>query len=230
MKNSKNFLSIVIPAYNEEKTIGEVIAAIPEDLTLPYEVIVVDDGSEDKTSEIALKFGVIVIRHIINRGYGAAINTGFRAAKGNIIATIDADKQNEAKEISKLVQPILNGNADLVIGSRYLKGEEYRIPLITRLGEKFINGIIKLKYGLKITNPQSGFRAIKREILDLIGPVSEDKMAFTTELLFKSMSASKNVLEMPKSERSREYGKSKVNLIKDGFRILYIAIKRAIKK
>ncbi|EHR79127.1 glycosyl transferase [Thermococcus litoralis DSM 5473] len=119
---------IIIPAYNEELTIGSVVA-----LAKKYgDVLVVDDGSKDRTSEIAQKAGAIVIRHEVNKGKGAALKTGFGYALANgydVIVTIDADGQHNPDEIPLLLKPILEGEADLVIGSRYLN-----IPLIIAEG------------------------------------------------------------------------------------------------
>jgi glycosyltransferase involved in cell wall biosynthesis len=229
MKVNNPLLSIVIPAYNEAISLTEVILNIPENLLEQSEIIVIDDGSEDDTYDIAKKFNVVVIKHILNRGYGAALLTGFEAALGNIIVTIDADNQNKAIEIPNLIEPLLNNEADFVIGSRYLGDYHYRIPFLTKLGEKITYILLRIRYGIKILNSQSGFRAFNREILGSITPLREEKMAFTIEFLVKALQKGYRIIEIPKTENERQHGKSKVNRLVDGFSILYTLLKNLFK-
>ncbi len=221
MNINNTLLSIIIPAYNEAISLPDVILNIPSILLEKSEIIVVDDGSEDNTYEVAKKLNAVVIKHILNRGYGSALLTGFKAAVGDIIVTIDADNQNSAEEIPDLIEPILGDNADFVIGSRYLGEHYYKIPLTTRLGEKLTYILLRIRYGIRISNSQSGFRAFKGEILNDIPSLREEKMAFTIELLVHALRKKYRVIEVPKTEKERKYGKSKVNRLLDGFNILY---------
>lgn len=128
-------LTVVIPAYNEEKTIASVIAGVRRYVD---NVIVIDDGSADSTLEIAQKSGVKVYRHFINRGLGGALGTGIRAALSagaDIIVTLDADGQHDPAEIPFLLKPIMESEADIVIGSRFLKTQP--MPLFRRMGNYF---------------------------------------------------------------------------------------------
>jgi glycosyltransferase involved in cell wall biosynthesis len=229
MNANNPLLSIIIPAYNEAISIPNVILNVPKNLLENSEIIVVDDGSEDSTYETVKKLDVIIIKHILNRGYGAALLTGFKAALGEIIVTIDADNQNSAEEIPNLIKPILDDKADFVIGSRYLGKYYYKIPLTTRLGEKITNFLLGIRYGTKILNSQSGFRAFKRKILNDIIPLREEKMAFTIEFLTKALRKRYRVIEIPKTETKRKHGKSKVNRLVDGFNILYTLLKNIFK-
>ncbi|MHA2289285.1 MAG: glycosyltransferase family 2 protein [Promethearchaeota archaeon] len=229
MKVNNPLLSIVIPAYNEAISITDVILNIPENLLKQSEIIVIDDGSEDNTYDIAKKLNVVVIKHILNRGYGAALLTGFEAALGNFIVTIDADNQNKTTEIPNLIKPLLNNEADFVIGSRYLGEYYYSIPFLTKLGEKITYILLRIRYGIKILNSQSGFRAFNREILDSITPLREEKMAFTIEFLVKAIQKGYRVIEIPKTETKRKHGKSKVNRLVDGFNILYTLLKNLFR-
>ncbi|WP_287584788.1 glycosyltransferase family 2 protein [Candidatus Borrarchaeum sp.] len=229
MNSNNPFLSIVIPAYNEAISIPNVILNIPKDLLDKSEIIVVDDGSEDDTYEIAKKLNAVVIKHILNRGYGAALLTGFEAALGNIIVTIDADNQNRAAEIPNLINPILENEADFVIGSRYLGEYNYRIPFLTKIGEMLTFLLLRIRYRKRILNSQSGFRAFKREILHEIKTLREEKMALTIELLAKALKKKYRVIEIPKTEYKRKYGKSKVNRLIDGFNILYTLLKNLFR-
>ena len=127
----------IIPAFNEEKTIGDVVSK-----TMRYtdEVIVIDDGSEDKTAEIAFRNGAKVYCHPINRGSGGAVGTGIRAAllnEADVIVTLDADEQHDPAEIPKLIEPIIKGEADAVIGSRFLIRQP--MPLFRKIGVSFFN-------------------------------------------------------------------------------------------
>jgi glycosyltransferase involved in cell wall biosynthesis len=222
-------LSIIIPAFNEEQSLSEVLNSIA--LTCPHEIIVVDDGSSDNTFMVAKAHPrVRVIRHILNRGYGAAVITGFEIARSDIIVTIDADGQNDPKEIPELIQPIISGMADVVIGSRFLKElNELRISLIKQIGEKFIGFVLRKKYGVKITNSQSGFKAIRKEVLRVILPLMEERFGFNTEFLVKTIKHGFKVVETPKKETMRKHGKSKIKVFRDGFRIVYALIKSIFK-
>lgn len=222
---SAQTLSIIIPAFNEEHTLRDVINSIS--LDFPHEIILVDDGSSDNTFEIAkVNPHVRAIRHILNRGYGAAVATGFEIAKGDIIVTIDADGQNDPQQISELIQPILSGDADIVVGSRYLdESNGLRVSLIKRIGEKLIGFVLQKRYGVKITNSQSGFKTIRKEVIKSLLPLTEERFGFNTELLVYALKNGFRVVELPKKEVPRKYGKSKIKLFSDGFRILYALIK-----
>ena len=158
---------IVIPAYNEELTIGSVVT-----LAKKYgDVLVIDDGSSDRTSEIAESSGAIVVKHEVNKGKGKALKTGFDYALANdydAVVCIDADGQHNPDEIPLLLEPILEDKADLVIGSRYLNGAHKNIPLYRRLGLWVLNVTTILASGVKITDSQSGFRALSRKALEVL--------------------------------------------------------------
>jgi len=142
-------ITAIIPAYNEEETIGEVVR---ETLQYVDEVIVIDDGSTDKTSIIAENAGAKVVRHRENKGYIEALRTGFKNATGDIIVTLDADGQHPPKYIPKLIEPILKGEADLVIGAR---------EKLT-LSERIITWLTRFK--ANISDASTGYRAIKSKI------------------------------------------------------------------
>ena len=156
-KGENMSITAIIPAFNEEVSIGSIVLK-----TKNYadHVIVVDDGSIDDTAEIAKSAGAEVIRHSRNRGKGKALKTGFDEAKKNgtkIIVTIDADGQHDPSEIPKVVGPILAREADMVIGSRYLNGNN--IPLYRRIGQRVLDHATNLNSGSNIIDTQSGFRA-----------------------------------------------------------------------
>ena len=123
-------------------------------------VIVVDDGSDDRTSEIAGIAGAEIIKHSENQGKGAALKTGFDSINDvDIVVTLDGDGQHNPEEIPKLIKPIIDGEADIVNGSRYLVNNDDDTPVYRRLGQSVLDNVTNLNSGLKVTDSQSGFRA-----------------------------------------------------------------------
>ncbi|WP_324735710.1 glycosyltransferase family 2 protein [Thermococcus sp. SY098] len=191
MLNGKR-ISVIIPAYNEEKRIGKVLQRMPEFVD---EVIVVDDGSEDRTSEVARELGAEVIRLEQNQGKGRAMSEGIKKANGDIIVFIDADGQHKPEEIIKLVEPIVNGEADFVIGSRLIKAQGER-PLIRKISNFITTSLIRLKLGINVRDTQSGFRAIRREFLP---EIESKRYEVETEVLIKAVKKGARVKEVPVS-------------------------------
>jgi glycosyltransferase involved in cell wall biosynthesis len=155
----------VIPAHNEERFIGSVVlkAAL-----YAQTVIVVDDGSIDATSAIARAAGAVVVRHPINQGKGAALNTGFLAAREmnpDVVVTLDADGQHVPEEIEAVVSPVLRGASDIVVGSRYLEPTS-DVPSLRVWGHRFFNALTRGVSGLDVTDSQSGFRAFSPQALE----------------------------------------------------------------
>ena len=225
-------ISIIIPLYNEEKSIVDVINRIPNHYN--REIIIVDDGSTDDSIKRVNKIpnkNIKIIQHEYNRGYGAAIQTGIKNAKGDIIVTLDSDGQHNPEEITKIIKPIIKNRIDIVIGSRYLGTCNYRIPLYTRLGEYFINLAFYLLYRKKINNNQSGFRAIKNSSMkSFIFSYKNKGMAFSTEFLLKALENKKHIIEVPISIHPRKYGNSNVNLFKILRSIISIFFHYGLKK
>jgi len=154
-------IAAILPAFNEEVSIGSVVL-----LARRYadRVIVVDDGSSDRTAEIAELAGAEVIRHQLNMGKGAALKTGFESLDGEmVVVTIDTDGQHDPSDIPKLVEPILKGEADMVNGSRYINGNKKDTPFYRRLGQVVLDNATRLDSGLNITDSQSGFRAFSAD-------------------------------------------------------------------
>jgi len=150
-------VAILLPAYNEEVAIASMIL-----LSSRYadEVIVIDDGSTDRTAEVSELAGATVLRHSTNQGKGVALKTGFTYAKNfDIIVTIDADGQHNPSEIPSLIKPIEDGQADLVNGSRYINGKDTSTPKYRRVGQTVLDTATNMASGVKLTDSQSGFRA-----------------------------------------------------------------------
>jgi glycosyltransferase involved in cell wall biosynthesis len=159
----------VIPAYNEEKTIAGVVQ---EAKKYCHHVVVVDDGSEDRTSEIARESGAEVLRHAANIGVGFATTTGnnYAVKKGfDIIVNLDSDGQHSGKSIPVGLELLQEKKLDIVLGSRFLKGTE-RMPLILKAGNKFLTYVNKFFFGSEITDTQSGFRILTRNTWNRLSP------------------------------------------------------------
>jgi len=195
--DKKPFIVACIPAYNEEKSIASVVLR-----TMRYvdKVIVCDDGSSDLTGEIAEKLGVEVIRHGRNLGYGAALSSLFRKAVelgADVVVTLDADGQHDPSYIPRLVEPIVKGEADIVIGSRFLLREaEEAVPAYRRLGIRTITWLVRKTSYRKLTDAQSGFRAYSSRVVPLIRP-SEMGMGASVEILLKARRAGLRIVEVP---------------------------------
>jgi len=206
-------ISIVIPVYNEENSIKDVLYKIPNHYS--YEVVVVDDGSSDnsvkKIEEAKLK-GIKLIRHSNNKGYGAALLTGIQQAKGDIIITMDSDGQHNPKEIANLIKPIINDKADIVVGSRYLGKSQYKVPLHTRLGELVIKKVLWYLFRQIISNNQSGFRAFTKNCRDIFEDMIYTGFGFCTEILFKASYKKFRIREVPITIYKRAHGASYVQI------------------
>lgn len=157
-------VAVLLPAYNEEVSIASMIL-----LSLQYadEVIVIDDGSSDRTSEVSKLAGATVLSHNTNKGKGAALKTGFKYAQDyDIIVTIDADGQHNPSEIPDVIKPIMEDRADIVNGSRYIAGKDTTTPTYRRVGQTVLDNATYLASGVKLTDTQSGFRAFSSKSIE----------------------------------------------------------------
>ena len=188
-------ITIGIPAYNEEKNIASIITKLKK---ITNSIIVCDDGSSDMTSEISKNLGAVVISHKKNMGYGVAINSIFQKSKemkSDLLVTFDADGQHRVEDIEKVVEPIKNNQADLVIGSRFLD-KKSDIPNYRKIGIKVITQVTNASIKKKLTDSQSGFRAYNQRVLSQISP-SDIGMGISTEILIKSSSKGLRIMEVP---------------------------------
>ncbi|MBI1277893.1 MAG: glycosyltransferase [Anaerolineaceae bacterium] len=223
-----NILSIVVPAYNEE---DGVAAVIDRTLTIEpelrklgldgMELIIVDDGSKDRTAEIVKGYidrGVVLIQHKKNRNYGGALKTGFHHAKGNLLAFMDADGTYPPEYFPRMVQAMLEQNADLVIGSR-MAGVESDMPLTRRIGNTLFAGLVTMIGNVRITDSASGQRVLKREVLEKLYPLP-DGLNFTPVMSTRALHEELNMIEVPIRYEERE-GESKLSVVRDGLRFLF---------
>lgn len=211
-------ITVILPAYNEQDLIGSVIL-----LTKTYadNVIVVDDGSSDKTAEIARQAGVEVVIHETNKGKGGALKTGFMVAANHgadIIVTMDSDGQHDPAEIPKLIAPIIKGEAEMVNGSRYLNGHETNTPKYRRFGQAVLDELTNISSGLEITDSQSGFRAFAASITDVFR-FNAQGMAIESEMLADAAKSGVRIKEVDIGVRYDVEG-STINPIKHGLIVL----------
>ncbi len=220
-----NTLSVVIPALNEENGIADIVervlsikAALAEAGVPELELIVVDDGSTDRTPEIVAGYPeVVLIKHPVNQGYGAAIKTGFRHARGNLLAFLDADGTYPPEYYPQLCRPILEDGADLVIGSR-MAGSDSEMPLVRRIGNTIFATLVSIISNHRVTDSASGQRVIRADILSHLYPLP-DGLNFTPVMSTRAMHEQIKVVEVaiPYSER---VGRSKLSVVRDGYRFL----------
>jgi len=203
-------LMVVIPAYNEADNLKQLLAGMPAKVAgYDLGVLVVDDGSEDATAQVARDHGCLVVSNIINRGGGATLRLGYDILKKSnvrICITMDADCQHRSEDLPGLVEPLLENRYDLVIGSRIVGAHE-KDSLLRISGVYLFGWVISLLLGLKITDPASGFRAFNMDILEKINLV-EDQY-HTSELIIAAVRNRIRIGEAPITIRKRKFGKSK---------------------
>ncbi|MBE6487478.1 MAG: glycosyltransferase family 2 protein [Methanosphaera stadtmanae] len=186
-------IAVLLPAYNEEIAIASMII-----LSSKYadEVIVIDDGSTDKTQEVAKLAGATVLHHNTNKGKGVALKTGFEYAKNHdIIVTIDADGQHNPDQIPSLIKPILDDDADIVNGSRYLNGDETNTPTYRRVGQTVLDTATNIASGVKLTDTQSGFRAFSSKSIDFF-EFNPDGFGIESDMLIEASNHNLRIMEI----------------------------------
>jgi glycosyltransferase involved in cell wall biosynthesis len=217
-------LSVVIPAYNEENGIVDIIErvlAVGPDLqkagVRALELIVVDDGSRDRTAETARAHeGVRLIQHAKNKGYGAALKTGFNAAEGELLGFLDADGTYPPEYFPELCKTAMNG-AELVVGSRRSGGDS-EMPAVRRLGNFLWSGLVTLLGGQRVLDPASGMRVFRREILSRVYPLP-DGLNLTPVMSTRAVHEGIKLVEVPIPYKER-VGRSKLSVVRDGTRFL----------
>lgn len=217
-------VSVIIPAYNEEERLGKTLQSL-KGISHLLEIIVVDDGSSDGTSDVAKQEGVHVVRLEKNQGKGAALRAGFEESKGNIILMLDADLEESAAEAQKLLQPVLEGKADMVIAAFP--------PAKTKGGFGMVKGLsrwgIRRLTGLDMKTPLSGQRAMRREILEKIR--LEDGFGLETALTIDATRAGFKIVEVETNMRHRESDRTLRGFLHRGKQlraVAFVLIKRLL--
>ena len=217
-RNTQHAITILIPVYNEEASIGGVLEGLRE-WRDRAEIIVVSDGSTDRTPEIAERAGVRVIRHRVNKGYGAALKTGIRAAAGPIIVMMDADGEHSAAQIQRLIDA-MNDN-DMVVGAR---GKDSYTPLIRRPGKWILSKVANYLAQTNIPDLNSGFRAFRKEVALRFLHILPNGFSFTTTLTLALLKEGYNTAYVPITTTPR-VGTSTVNPIRDGINTLMLIVR-----
>jgi glycosyltransferase involved in cell wall biosynthesis len=227
-------LSVIIPALNEEDGITEILHQVLEIRDAlktvgvdGLEVIVVDDGSIDNTARIVEQTpGVRLVRHSVNRGYGAAIKTGFGKARGELLSFLDADSTYPPEYFVQLCKVAVSDNADIVIGSRR-SGTDTGMPAVRRLGNLFWSFLLSLIGSEKVQDPASGMRVLWRRCLPQIYPLP-DGLNFTPVMSTRSLHEELKIVEIPIRYRERS-GRSKLSVVRDGLRFLWTIVWTALQ-
>jgi glycosyltransferase involved in cell wall biosynthesis len=217
-------VAIVIPAYNEGKMIASVVKKVR--VTYPH-VFVVDDGSADDTASAAREAGAVVLRHVINRGQGAALRTGIEAALqsgAEVVVTFDADGQMSVEDVASLTAPVEAGLCGVALGSRFLKvtADSLQVtgmPIIRRLTLKAALIFTQLTTGLRLTDTHNGLRAFSREAASKLN-LHCDRMAHASEILEEISRHNLRYREIPVQIKYTEYSIAKGQKLSGAFRIL----------
>lgn len=217
MTSKVEMVSVVIPTLNEAGNILEAVTTIHNDLSYPKEIIVVDGNSTDGTKEIVkdLDFCRLIIEP--RRGYGLALRTGMKNAKGNIIVMVDGDGTYEVRHINRMISKMVEKDADMVLATRMYDPNK-AMGLMNFIGNKVITTFYDFFYSQFLSDTQSGFRAISHEAIDSV-ELNEGDMAFATEMLIQFAKEGYSMVEVPTTYKARKYGKPKLRRFKSGIEI-----------
>ncbi len=217
MTSKVDLVSVVIPTLNEAGNILEAVTTIQNDLAYPKEIIVVDGNSTDGTIEIVkdTNFCRLIIEP--RRGYGLALRTGMKNAKGNIIVMVDGDGTYEVRHINRMLDKMVEKDVDMVLATRMYDPNK-AMGLMNFLGNKLITWFFDFFYSQFLSDTQSGFRAISHEAINNV-KLTEDDMAYATEMLIKFAVEGYNMVEVPTTYKARKYGRPKLRRFKSGIEI-----------
>jgi glycosyltransferase involved in cell wall biosynthesis len=220
-------LSIVIPVYNEVENIGEIIKRV-QSTKLANEIIIVDDGSRDGTRDALQKLDgqseVRVILHERNQGKGAAVVTGLRAARGDVLLIQDADLEYDPRDYPVLLQPIQEGLADVVYGSRFL-GAPHRVTMFWHMvANKMLTLMTNVLYNTILTDMETGYKVFRREVIDGM-TIRAKRFDFEPEFTAKVLKRNYRIFEVPISFNPRDYSQGKKIKLKDAFEAVWTLLK-----
>lgn len=222
-------LTVVIPCYNEVKTIHEIIKAVRVSPVPNCEIIIVDDYSTDGTRELLqnkLHTQVdLVIYHDRNYGKGAALRSGFAAMTGDIAIVQDADLEYDPTEYPLMMQPIINGQADVVFGSRFISGRPHRVVYYWHMvGNRFLTMLSNMLTNINLTDMETCYKAFRREVIQSV-KIEEDRFGFEPEITAKVAKMGCRIYEVGISYYGRTYKQGKKIGWKDGFQAIYCILK-----
>ncbi len=219
-------ISVVIPVFNERDTVGEILSRVARVLEgRDTEVIVVDDGSVDGTREVLReKSGIRLIEHDANQGKGAALRTGFAAVTGDVVIVQDADLEYDPRDYAKLLEPIEDGRADVVFGSRFLGGPHRVLFFWHYLANKSLTWLSNVFTNLNLSDMETGYKVFRRPVLEKIR-IRSDRFNFEPEITAKVAKMRCRVYEVPISYSGRTYEEGKKIGARDGLSALWTIIK-----
>jgi len=226
-------ISVVIPVYNERRTIDEIVARV-QAAAFDKEIIIVDDcstdGTRERVQEMGRSPGVKAILHPCNRGKGAALRTGFAAATGDVVLVQDADLEYDPQEYPKLLQPIIDGKADAVFGSRFAGGESHRVLYFWHyVANRCLTLLSNALTNLNLTDMETCYKAVRREVLQHI-TIEEDRFGFEPEITAKLAAQRCRIYEVGISYAGRTYEEGKKIRWKDGLRALWCIVKYGLRR
>ena len=213
---------VVIPAYNEAEMLGKVLTELAEH-NRSYKIVVVDDGSSDRTAAIAAGLPVYLLRHPINLGQGAALATGIEYAlkqKADIVVTFDADGQMAPEDIDKLVREVSKDGVDVALGTRFLTSSPIGMSKVKKIGLKLATLLTKITTGLSVTDTHNGIRAFKADALRKI-TITQNQMAHASEIISEIAHNKLSWREVPVTIRYTRYSKAKGQSIFNSINILF---------
>jgi glycosyltransferase involved in cell wall biosynthesis len=222
-------LSIVIPCYNEVRTIRHIVDRVRAAPVAEREIIIVDDCSRDGTRDL-LRTEIAplvdkVLFHEVNQGKGAALRTGFRAATGDVVVVQDADLEYDPQDYPRLLQPILEGKADVVFGSRFQGGQPHRVVYFWHMvGNKFLTLLSNMATNINLTDMETCYKMFRREVLQRI-EIEENRFCFEPEITAKVARLGVVIFEVGISYYGRTYAEGKKIGWRDGFRALWAIAK-----
>jgi glycosyltransferase involved in cell wall biosynthesis len=226
-------LSVVIPVYNEVRTIEEVVARVRRS-GVPVQIIIVDDGSTDGTRELLNAWqdaaDLTIVMHETNQGKGSALRTGFSHAKGDVVIVQDADLEYDPSEFEKLIQPIIEDEADVVFGSRF-SGDNQRVLYFWHsVGNKVLTFVSNCTTNLNLTDMETCYKAFRRDVIQRIGPtLREQRFGIEPELTAKvAKMPGVRIYERPISYRGRTYAEGKKITWRDGIWALYCILRYSL--
>lgn len=218
-------ITVIVPTLDEEVAIGQVLMDMPRNMV---DELIVVDGSTDATAKIAEGLGAKIVLEW-RRGYGRALQSGIEKSDGDVVVYIDGDSSYDAKDIPRVVEPILKGECDVVLGDRFGGGmQPGAMPLLNRIGNRTLSVFFSVFFAKRVHDTQCGLRAVRKQMLDR-NNYSDYGMPYVTEQLIKLVRRNARVNSVPVNYRPR-VGRTKLSLWTDGFKILKVILKERLRR